>query len=92
MRALALLCCVACKLDSGTIECGDGITCPAGTTCLAEPVDGVYCVSELCGNGHPYMPIQIRVVNDADYAAWLADAKKKYAAGGSGDVRLAARD
>src|SRR3954470_17734164 len=56
--------------------------------------EGIYYgqCSELCGNGHPYMPIQIRVVNDADYAAWLADAKKKYAAGGSGDVRLAARD
>jgi len=55
--------------------------------------EGVYYgqCSELCGNGHPYMPIQIRVVNDADYAAWLADAKKKYAGGGSG-VRLAATD
>ena len=56
--------------------------------------EGVYYgqCSELCGNGHPYMPIQIRVVNDADYAAWLADAKKKYAGGGSGGVRLAATD
>src|SRR5215210_5454216 len=56
--------------------------------------EGVYYgqCSELCGNGHPYMPIQIRVVNDADYAAWLADAKKKYAGGGSGGVRLAAND
>jgi cytochrome c oxidase subunit II len=56
--------------------------------------EGVYYgqCSELCGNGHPYMPIQIRVANDADYAAWLADAKKKYAGGGSGGVRLAAKD
>ncbi|NIX76704.1 cytochrome c oxidase subunit II [Microvirga terricola] len=43
--------------------------------------EGVYhgqC-SELCGNGHPYMPITIRVVSEQQYAAWLADAKKKYA-------------
>jgi cytochrome c oxidase subunit 2 len=56
--------------------------------------EGVYYgqCSELCGNGHPYMPIQIRVASDADYAAWLADAKKKYAGGGSGGVKLAAMD
>ncbi len=43
--------------------------------------EGVYYgqCSELCGNGHPYMPIPIRVVSDADYAAWLAEAKKKFA-------------
>jgi len=43
--------------------------------------EGVYhgqC-SELCGNGHPYMPITIRVVSEQQYAAWLAEAKQKYA-------------
>jgi cytochrome c oxidase subunit 2 len=25
------------------------------------------------------MPIEVRVVNDKDYAAWLDEAKKKYA-------------
>jgi cytochrome c oxidase subunit 2 len=35
--------------------------------------------SELCGKDHAFMPIAVRVVSDADYAAWLADAKKKYA-------------
>jgi cytochrome c oxidase subunit 2 len=35
--------------------------------------------SELCGNGHPYMPITVRVVSEQDYAAWLGEAKKKYA-------------
>jgi cytochrome c oxidase subunit II len=25
------------------------------------------------------MPIAVRVVNDADYTAWLEEAKKKYA-------------
>jgi cytochrome c oxidase subunit 2 len=52
--------------------------------------EGVYYgqCRELCGNGHPYMPIQIRAVNEADYTAWLAQAKQKYAANG-GDVKLA---
>jgi cytochrome c oxidase subunit 2 len=35
--------------------------------------------SELCGNGHPYMPITVRVVSEQAYAAWLAEAKQKYA-------------
>jgi cytochrome c oxidase subunit 2 len=35
--------------------------------------------SELCGQRHAFMPITIRVVSDAAYAAWIADAKKKFA-------------
>ena len=35
--------------------------------------------SELCGRNHAFMPIAVRVVSDKDYAAWLAQAKKKYA-------------
>ncbi|WP_201837869.1 cytochrome c oxidase subunit II [Microvirga zambiensis] len=43
--------------------------------------EGVYFgqCSELCGNGHPYMPIEIRVVSEQQFAAWLAEAKQKYA-------------
>ncbi|PVE26287.1 cytochrome c oxidase subunit II [Microvirga sp. KLBC 81] len=43
--------------------------------------EGVYYgqCSELCGNGHPYMPIEIRVVSEQQYAAWLAEAKQRYA-------------
>ena len=43
--------------------------------------EGVYYgqCSELCGKDHAFMPIAVRVVNDADYTAWLEDAKKKYA-------------
>ena len=43
--------------------------------------EGVYYgqCSELCGKDHAFMPIAIRVVSDAQYAAWLADAKKKFA-------------
>jgi cytochrome c oxidase subunit 2 len=36
--------------------------------------------SELCGARHAFMPIEVHVVSDADYAAWLAGAKKKFAA------------
>jgi cytochrome c oxidase subunit 2 len=36
--------------------------------------------SELCGARHAYMPIEVKVVSDADYADWLAASKKKYAA------------
>jgi len=35
--------------------------------------------SELCGKDHAFMPIAVRVVNDAEYTAWLDSAKKKYA-------------
>lgn len=35
--------------------------------------------SELCGNGHPYMPITVRVVSEQQFAAWLSDARQRYA-------------
>jgi cytochrome c oxidase subunit 2 len=35
--------------------------------------------SELCGRSHAFMPIVVRVLSEKDYAAWLADAKKKFA-------------
>ena len=36
--------------------------------------------SELCGARHAFMPIEVKVVSDDDYGAWLASAKKKFAA------------
>jgi cytochrome c oxidase subunit 2 len=43
--------------------------------------EGVYYVqcTELCGKDHAFMPIEVRVLNEQAYAAWLADAKKKFA-------------
>ena len=35
--------------------------------------------SELCGKDHAFMPIEVHVVSEQDYATWLADAKKKWA-------------
>jgi cytochrome c oxidase subunit 2 len=45
--------------------------------------EGVYYgqCSELCGKDHAFMPIAVRVVSEADYTAWLDQAKKKYASG-----------
>jgi cytochrome c oxidase subunit 2 len=44
--------------------------------------EGIYYgeCSELCGAKHAFMPIELHVVSDADYAAWLAAAKKKFTA------------
>ena len=50
--------------------------------------------SELCGARHAFMPIEVKVVSDADYAAWLAASKKKYPAiadNSSSSVQLAAK-
>jgi cytochrome c oxidase subunit 2 len=43
--------------------------------------EGVYYgqCSELCGRDHSFMPIAVHVMNDKDYAAWLEQAKKKFA-------------
>jgi cytochrome c oxidase subunit II len=32
--------------------------------------------SELCGKDHAFMPITVRVVNDAEFTAWVAQEKK----------------
>ncbi len=37
--------------------------------------------SELCGKDHAFMPISVRVVNDADFAKWVEAAKKEHSAG-----------
>ena len=35
--------------------------------------------SELCGARHAYMPIEVKVVSEADFQKWLASAKKRFA-------------
>jgi cytochrome c oxidase subunit 2 len=49
--------------------------------------------SELCGARHAFMPIEVHVVSDADYATWLEGAKKKFSASidTDGATRLAAK-
>ena len=46
--------------------------------------------SELCGKDHAFMPIEVRVLNEQAYAAWLADAKKKFAMGAPANAVAAA--
>ena len=35
--------------------------------------------NQICGTNHSAMPISVRAVTDADFTAWLADAKTKFA-------------
>ena len=46
--------------------------------------------SELCGRDHAFMPINVRVVSEQAFAAWVADAKKKYAMKDNAKINLAA--
>ena len=43
--------------------------------------EGIYYgqCSELCGKDHAFMPIAVRVVSDEAFAAWVEEARKKYA-------------
>lgn len=56
--------------------------------------EGIYYgqCSKLCGKDHSNMPIAFRVVSEEDYAAWLAEAKKKYASAANAPARLAVND
>ena len=54
--------------------------------------EGIYYgqCSELCGRDHAFMPIAVRVVSEADFAAWVEQAKKKYARSDSAPTAVAA--
>jgi cytochrome c oxidase subunit II len=55
---------------------------------------GVYYgqCSELCGERHAFMPIQVRVVSDQEFAAWIDGAKKKFADNGSSEPAVQAAE
>jgi cytochrome c oxidase subunit 2 len=64
-------------------------------TWFKATVEGMFYgqCSELCGKDHAFMPIAVRVVNDADFAAWVEDAKKKFAGADSAPMnKLAAAE
>ncbi|MCB1783903.1 MAG: cytochrome c oxidase subunit II [Alphaproteobacteria bacterium] len=48
---------------------------------ITEP--GVYYgqCSEICGKNHAYMPIEIHAVSKEEFAAWVQEAKVKFASG-----------
>ncbi len=54
---------------------------------------GVYYgqCNQICGTNHSAMPIAVEALNDADFAAWIISAKKKFAQGAAptgGDVQV----
>jgi cytochrome c oxidase subunit 2 len=56
--------------------------------------EGIYYgqCSKICGKDHSDMPIAIRVVSEENYAAWLAEASKKFALKDTEPVHFAAND
>jgi cytochrome c oxidase subunit 2 len=59
----------------------DGVPGRINETWFKAEREGMYYgqCSQLCGRDHAFMPIAIRVVKDSEYAAWLDQAKKKFA-------------
>lgn len=53
--------------------------------------EGVYYgqCSKICGQGHAFMPIAVRVVSPEKYAAWLVEASKKFASTNAAPIHLA---
>lgn len=59
----------------------DAIPGRLNETWFKATAEGTYYgqCSELCGARHAYMPIEVKVVSEDAYKAWLAGAKKKFA-------------
>lgn len=47
--------------------------------------------SLICGQNHAFMPIAIRIVSEQQYAAWLTEAKQKFASTGKAPMAVASR-
>jgi len=45
--------------------------------------------SNICGIDHAFMPINVRVLSQPDYEAWLVQAKKQFAVSDQVDVATA---
>ena len=48
--------------------------------------------SELCGDGHSFMPIEVKVLTPEDYEQWLTTAREEYARIDGGDPTLDVAD
>jgi len=59
----------------------DGVPGRLNETWVRVEKQGTYYgqCSELCGTGHGFMPIMVKVVSKEAFAAWAAKAKVKYA-------------
>ncbi|MFG1378939.1 cytochrome c oxidase subunit II [Xanthobacter autotrophicus] len=53
--------------------------------------EGIYYgqCSELCGRDHAFMPIAVRAVSEADFVAWIAQAKAKFASAADAAGKMA---
>lgn len=53
--------------------------------------EGVYYgqCSELCGRDHAFMPIAVRAVSEADFEKWVAQAKGKFSAAETPELKMA---
>ena len=45
--------------------------------------------NQICGLNHSYMPIVVEAKSEADYAAWLEEAKQKFAMTDAAPVSVA---
>ncbi len=59
----------------------DAVPGRLGETWVRIDKEGVYYgqCSELCGLNHAYMPIAVEAVSKEKFAAWVVEAKKKFA-------------
>jgi cytochrome c oxidase subunit 2 len=46
--------------------------------------------NQICGEDHANMPIAVRALPEAEFTAWLAEAKKKFAANDTAPTQAAA--
>jgi cytochrome c oxidase subunit II len=62
-------------------------------TWFKTDVEGTYYgqCSRLCGANHAFMPIAVKIVSPDKYAAWLVEAKKKFAAIDQKSITVAAQ-
>ncbi len=72
----------------------DAIPGRLNETWFKATVEGMFYgqCSELCGRNHAFMPIAVRVVSEQAFAAWIEEAKKKYAASPDRPAVVAASD
>jgi cytochrome c oxidase subunit 2 len=59
----------------------DGVPGRLNETWVRVEKEGTYYgqCSELCGTGHGFMPIMVKVVSKEAFAAWAIKAKEEYA-------------
>lgn len=69
----------------------DGVPGRLNETWFRAEREGTYYgqCSELCGQLHGFMPIEVKVVSQEAFAKWVEEAKKKYASVDGSSPRLA---